>query len=51
MWRVIRLPSVAGVARDLLGELGAAVVEHFLEGLQARGQHVFDGFAAAVERR
>ncbi len=39
-----------GVARNLLGERGAAVVEHVLEGLQARAQHVLDRVAAAVER-
>ena len=37
-------------ARDLLGQLGAALVEHVLEGLQARLQHVLDRLAAAVER-
>jgi hypothetical protein len=38
-----------GVARDLFAERGAALVEHVLEGLQARGQHVLDRVAAAVE--
>ena len=29
-----------GVARNLLGELGAAMGEHLLERLQARGEHL-----------
>jgi hypothetical protein len=39
-----------GIARDFLGQFRAAVVEHVLEGLQARGQHLLDRLAAAVER-
>ena len=50
MWRVIRLPRLLEFARDLLGQFGAALVEHVLEGLQARRQHVLDRVAAAVER-
>ena len=41
----------AGVARDLLGELGAAVGEHFLERLQPRAQHLAHAVALGVDGR
>ena len=55
--RTIELGHVAGdqaaerraVARNLFAERGAALVEHVLEGLQARAQHGLDLVAAAGE--
>ena len=38
-----------GVARDALGKLGAAVVEHVLERLQAGGEHLAHRVAAAAD--
>ena len=49
MCRVIRLPRLLEFAGYLLGDLGAALIEHRLEGVQARREHFLDRLAAVVE--
>ena len=49
MCRVIRFPRLLEFAGYLLGELGPALIEHRLEGLQARREHFLDRLATVVE--
>ena len=49
--RVIRLPSVRGVARNLFAEFDARMAEHFLVGGKPRRQQFLHGVAARDDDR